>query len=140
MRVGCFDTIRASTLGQIVEAKITNHSCTVVARALPPWDRVTFGALDALDAFHQGQPVLVGLFPTLRQRIEPASPHFPTGLVAELGAEPLECGRRRNDDPALPACLHHQLGQMGEPIILNGLRQKGACQFGCGTFAERTEK
>ena len=97
-----------------------------------------------------GQPVLVGLFPTPRQRIEPASLlggetigqpaiHLPTGLVAEHGADPLECGRRRNDDPALPACLHHQLGQMGEPIILNGLRQKGACQFGCGTVAERTK-
>ena len=97
-----------------------------------------------------GQPVLVGLFPTLCQRIEPASLlggetigqpaiHLPTGLVAELGAEPLECGRRRNDDPALPACLHHQLGQIGEPIILNGFGQKGACQFGCGTFAERTK-
>jgi hypothetical protein len=97
-----------------------------------------------------GQPVLAGLFPTLCQRIEPASLlggetigqpaiHFRTGLVAESGAEPLECGRRWNDDPVLPACLHHQLGQTGEPIILNSLRQKGACQLGCGTFAERTK-
>ena len=97
-----------------------------------------------------GQPVLVCLFPALCQRIELASLlggetigqpaiHLPTGLVAEFGAEPLDRGRRRNDDPALPACLHHLLGQMGEPIILNGLRQKGACQFGRGTFAERTK-
>jgi TnpA family transposase len=97
-----------------------------------------------------GQPVLAGLFLTLCQRIEPASLlggetigqpaiHFRTGLVAEFGAEPLECGRRWNDDPVLPACLHHQFGQTGEPIILNGLRQKGACQLGCGTFAERTK-
>ncbi len=97
-----------------------------------------------------GQPVLIGLFPTLRQRIEPASLlggetigqpaiDFPTGPVAELGAEPLERGRRRDDDSALPACLHRQFCQTGEPIILDGLRQKDACQFGCGAFAERTK-
>ena len=28
---------------------------------------------------------------------------------------------------------------MGEPIILNGLRQKGACQFGCGDVCRTDE-
>src|SRR5271157_5752701 len=71
MRVGCFDTIRASTLGQIVEAKITEAVARRRREGLASLGQGHLGALDALDAFHQGQPVLVGLFPTLRQRIEP---------------------------------------------------------------------
>ena len=59
--------------------------------------------------------------------------------MAELGAKPLERGRRRDDDPTLPARLHRQFGQTGEPIVLNRLREKGAFQFGCGAFAERAK-
>jgi hypothetical protein len=97
-----------------------------------------------------GQPVLAGLFPPLHQGIEPASlfggqitgqpaMHLPAGLVAEFAAQPFECGRCRNDDPALPACLHHQRGEMNEPIVFDRLRQKDFCQFRCRSPAERTQ-
>src|SRR5665213_189771 len=32
--------------------------------------------------------------------------HLPAALVTEFSTKPLECARRRTDDPALPACLH----------------------------------
>ena len=43
----------------------------------------------------------------------------PTNAV---GAVPLYTGST-DDDPALPALPHDQLRQMGEPVILNRVRQ-----------------
>jgi len=65
--------------------------------------------------------------------------HLPTGLMAEFSAEPLQCCRRRDDDPALPASLHDQLSQIGEPVVLDRLRHKGRCQFSGGSPSERTK-
>jgi len=80
-----------------------------------------------------GQPTLAGLFPALRQRVQPMPLlngeavgqtvlHLAAGLIAEFGTEPLEPGRRWGEDPALPACLHHQPGEMGKPVIFDRLR------------------
>ena len=97
-----------------------------------------------------GQPALAGFLPALRQRIEalalfgrqpigqPAL-HLPSRLMADLDAEPFECGRRRDDDPALPALLHHQLGQMGKPVVLDRVRQQPCRQLGGGTRPEGTK-
>jgi len=50
MRVGCFDTIRASTFGQIVEAKITE---AVARRRREGPASLGQGHLGALNAFHR---------------------------------------------------------------------------------------
>ena len=65
--------------------------------------------------------------------------HFSSGHAAKFGAEPFDGGGRGNDNPALPAFLHHQRSQIGEPIIFDGLRQKQLRQLGGGLFAERTK-
>ena len=74
-----------------------------------------------------GKPARAGFLPALCQPIQP-SPLLggqPAGQpildlssrpIANFDAESLERSRRRDDDPALPAFLHHQLGQMGQPI------------------------
>jgi len=64
---------------------------------------------------------------------------FSACMVSEVGAEPLKRGRRRGDNAAFAAIPHHQFGQMGEPIVLDRLRQKYAGQFSGRTFAERAE-
>src|SRR3954469_7954229 len=54
------------------------------------------------------------------------------GMVAEFSAKPLQGGRRRDHNLALAARLHHQLGQRGEPIVFDRLRQESISQFGGG--------
>src|SRR3954469_4127109 len=54
------------------------------------------------------------------------------GMVAEFSAKPLQGGRRRDHNLALAARLHHLLGQIGELIVLDRLRQESICQFGGG--------
>src|SRR3954469_5426665 len=56
------------------------------------------------------------------------------GMVAEFSAKPLQGGRCRDDNLALAARLHHQLGQRGEPVVLDRLRQESICQFGGGAL------
>jgi hypothetical protein len=65
--------------------------------------------------------------------------HLPSGSVTQFTAEPFECGRRRNEDPALPTGLHRPCDQMDEPIVLNRLRQQGISQFRCRPPAKRTQ-
>ena len=40
--------------------------------------------------------------------------HLPAGLMTDLDAEPFECGRRRQNDPTLPAFFHGQCSQMSQ--------------------------
>src|SRR4051812_11373446 len=54
------------------------------------------------------------------------------GMVAEFSAKPLQGGRCRDHNLALVARLHHLLGQIGELIVLDRLRQESICQFGGG--------
>ena len=86
-----------------------------------------------------GEPALAGFRPALRQRIQPTpllggqpigqpALDLAARLIAQLDAEPLECAGRRDDDPALPAFLHHQPGQMSEPVVLDRMRQQPAGQ------------
>ena len=76
----------------------------------------------------------------LRQRIQPTAliGRQPVGqptldlaprLIADVDAEPFECAGRRDDDPPLPAFLHHQPGEMSEPIVLDRMRQQPAGQI-----------
>ena len=53
-----------------------------------------------------------------------------TRLIAGLDADPLECAGRWDDDPALPALPHHQLGKMNKPVVLDRVRQQPAGQIG----------
>ena len=62
-----------------------------------------------------------------------------TRLIAGLDADPLECAGRWDDDPALPALPHHQLGKMNEPVVLDRVRQQPAGQIRGRTRPERTK-
>lgn len=103
-----------------------------------------------------GQPALAGVLAALRQRVEalaliggqaigqPAmsgerlrSTRLPARPVAQLGAKPLECRGRWDDDPTLAAGFHHQHGQIGEAVIPDRLRQQPVDQLGGRTDAER---
>jgi hypothetical protein len=55
--------------------------------------------------------------------------YLTSGLVAQFDAEAFERPGRRDDNPALPAFFHDQLGQMSQPVILNRVRQQPAGQF-----------
>jgi hypothetical protein len=97
-----------------------------------------------------GQPALAGFGPALRQRIKPPplvgrqpigqpALDLPSRLIAEFDAEPFKRSGLRADDPALPAFLHHQLGQMGKSIILNRVRQQPGGQLSGRARAKGTE-
>ena len=97
-----------------------------------------------------GEPALVGFRAALRQRIQPmpllggetigqAALDLAARLIACLNAEPLERAGRRNDDPAPPAFLHHKPGEMGEPVVLDRMRQQPAGQIGGRTRPEGTK-
>ena len=62
-----------------------------------------------------------------------------TRPIARLNAEPPECAGRRNDDPAAPAFPHHKPGKMGEPVVLDRMRQQPAGQIGGRTRPEGTK-
>ena len=98
-----------------------------------------------------GQPVLVGLLPTLRQRIEPASllggetigqpaialPDGPGG-----GARRRAARARRGDGTTIRRCRHVSITSSARWASRSSSMACGrsdACQLGCGTFAERTK-
>lgn len=56
--------------------------------------------------------------------------------MAKIGAKPFQYGRRRNNDPALTACLHHYPSQPGKPVVLDRSWQKCIHHFGCGMPSE----
>lgn len=96
-----------------------------------------------------GQPALAGILTTARQGVEPApllrgktlgQPmlRLAASVVAELGTKPLQRLGRGDDDPPLPAGLQHQPGQVGEAVVLDGLRQEPVHQLRGGASAERT--
>ena len=97
-----------------------------------------------------GEPALAGFRPVLRQRIQPTTlvGREPVGqpaldlsprLIAGLDAEPFERAGRWDDDPALPAFLHHQPGEMSKPVVLDRVRQQPAGQIGGRTRPEGTK-
>jgi len=97
-----------------------------------------------------GEPALVGFRPTLRQRIQPTTLvgrepvgqpalDLATRLIPGLDAEPLERAGRWDDDPAPAALLHHQLGKMHKPVVLDRVRQQPAGQIRCRTRPEGTK-
>ncbi len=97
-----------------------------------------------------GQLVLATTVAAAREGIEPAAllgrqavgqapMHVAARLMAQLGAEPLQCGGRRHDNPPLAARPHHERGEMREAVILDRLRQQGGRQFRRRALAERTK-
>jgi hypothetical protein len=74
-----------------------------------------------------------------RQPIGQPPEYLPTGLVTQFRAKPLKHKGWRANDPALPAHLHRQRSQVGQPVVLHGLWQKCLRQFLCRVFAERTQ-
>ncbi len=120
-----------------------------IARVLQPLDQAEHGTqLGRLRHLPQpGEPAQAALLPAPGQRIEalallggepvrqPAM-RLSARTVAELGAQPLERGKRWDDDAAGTARLHHQVGQEGEPVILDRLRQQCVGQLGRGAPAE----
>ena len=94
-----------------------------------------------------GEPALVGFRPPLRQRIQPMTLRgrepigqlavdLATRPIAGLDAKPLEGAGRWDNDPAPPALLHHQPGEMGKPVVLDRVRQQPAGQIGGRTRPE----
>src|ERR1700689_1119472 len=65
--------------------------------------------------------------------------HFPARLMADFDAEPLKGSGLRDDDPALPALLHHQFGQMGKPVVLDCLWQQPTGQLSGRALSKRAE-
>ncbi len=55
--------------------------------------------------------------------------HLLACVVPQLAAQPLQPRDRGHDDVALPAHLHCQAGEEGQPVVLDRLRQQGAHQF-----------
>jgi hypothetical protein len=97
-----------------------------------------------------GQPRRAALLSALGQHVEALALFggqpigqptmgFSACMVTEVGAEPFKRGGRRDDNTAPAAILHHQFGQVSEPIVLDRLRQKDAGQFSRETSAERAE-
>ena len=64
-----------------------------------------------------------------RQSLGQPTLHISPRLVADADAETFKRARQRHDDPALPAFLHHQPGEVSEPIVLDRMRQQPAGQF-----------
>ena len=96
------------------------------------------------------EPALARFRSALRQRIQPppllgrqpvGQPTFDLSprLIAQVDAEAFEAPGRWDDDPALSAFLHDQLGQIRQPVILNRVRQQPASQLGGRARAEGTE-
>jgi hypothetical protein len=97
-----------------------------------------------------GEPALIGVRPPLRQRIQPMTlqGREPIGQLAVdlatrpitgLDAKPLERAGRWDNDPAPPALLHHQPGEMRKPVVLDCVRQQPAGQIGSRTRPEGAE-
>ncbi len=147
----------ASLAGQVGQAPLVN------AMALR---RVDADFPDMGHAFHEAehgrrlgrfrhlaqpcQPALAGVGPALRQRVQTfallggqplgqAVLDLPPGLLADLDAQPFERPWRRDGDPALPAFLQHPAGEMGEPVVLDRVRQQPFRQLGRRTGSERTQ-
>jgi|GEM_PF-6176904 len=79
-------------------------------------------------------PPLFGRQPAGQQAFDLSS-----GLVAQLDAEALERPGWWDDNPALPAFFHDQLGQMRQPVILNRVRQQPGGQFAGRALAKGAE-
>ncbi len=97
-----------------------------------------------------GQPALAGVRPAPRERVQPPTlvGRQPLGQpvvglvprpVADLHAQPFDRPWRRDDDPSPPALLQDQSGQVGQPVVLDRVRQQPARQVGGGALAEGTE-
>lgn len=93
---------------------------------------------------------MAGLCPVLRQRIQllPLFSRQPFGQstldfascsVAHLDAKPFERAPRREDNATAPAFLHRQFRQIGQPVILNCMRQQPTRQLCGGPRAERAK-
>jgi hypothetical protein len=86
----------------------------------------------------------------MRKRIE-ASPlfdgqaagkppmHFPPCLMTHFDTKSFEHHRTWKNDPALPALLQDEGGQMNQALVLNGSRQQPCRQFGGGTPSKWTK-
>ena len=96
------------------------------------------------------EPALARFRSALRQRIQPppllgrqpaGQPTFDLSprLIAQVDAEAFKAPGWWDDDPALSAFLHDQLGQIRQPVILNRARQQPASQLGGRARAEGTE-
>ncbi len=65
--------------------------------------------------------------------------HLPPGVMTHLSAEALECCWPRKNDPALLALRHDQAGQVGQPIVLDGLWQQPRREFRSRACSKRTK-
>jgi hypothetical protein len=96
------------------------------------------------------QPALAGVPASPCQRVQPppligrqplrqSAVNFAPSPVADLHAEPFERPRRWDDEQSPPALLHHQSGQVGQPVVLDRVRQQPNCQVAGHARAEGTE-
>jgi hypothetical protein len=86
------------------------------------------------------QPVLTTVLSALRQRIEtptllgrqaigqPVIDFLPSAMT-NIDAEPFECRRPWQDNPALPALLHDQFSQVAKPLVFNRPREQPTRQL-----------
>lgn len=96
------------------------------------------------------EPALAGFRPPPRQCIEPLSlfGRKPVGQstldlascpIADLDTESFERARRRDDNAAVPTFLYRQFHQVGQPVVLNCMRQEPTGQLSSWARAEGTE-
>jgi hypothetical protein len=74
-----------------------------------------------------------------RQAVGKPPMHFPTGLKTHFDTKSFEHHGTWKNDPALPALLQDEGGQMNQALVLNGTRQQPCRQFGGGTPPKWTE-
>ena len=64
---------------------------------------------------------------------------LPARAMAQISAQTLQRCRRRDDDAACAARLHHRFRQEGEPIVLDRLREQRLRQLSGSTLAKRAQ-
>ncbi len=64
---------------------------------------------------------------------------LPARGMAQISAQTLQRCRRRDDDAARAARLHHRSRQEGEPIVLDRLREQRLCHLSGSKPAERAQ-
>ena len=64
---------------------------------------------------------------------------LPSRAMAQISAQTLQRCRRRDDDPACAARLHHRFRQEGEPIVLDRLHEQRLCHLSGSKLAKRAQ-
>jgi len=122
------------------------------AHMLQPLDHPEHGGgLGRLRHLSQpGKPAQAAFLPMFGQGVEalalfggkpPGQPamRLPARAMAQISAQTLQRCRRRDDNAARAARLHHQIGQEGEPIVLDRQHEQRLCHLSGSKLAKRAQ-